>query len=104
LLNDIGLIRLKNEVTLNKFIQVACLPSYSTSYPDNGTDLDAYAVGWGKSATNSTNAPDLLNNVKLKIYDSTKCSKTGNNAAKNWASQICAGDLSGNKSICYGMK
>ena len=93
---------MKNEVTLNKFIQIACLPSYSPSYPDNGTDLDAFAVGWGKSATNATVAPDLLNNVKLKIYNSSMCSQTGVSVTKNWASQICAGDLSGNKSICYG--
>ena len=69
-------------------------------YP--GTDLDGYAVGWGVK-TNASKTPEYkLNNVKLNIYNSASCKLTGEDAVKNWDAQICAGDLSANKSICYG--
>ena len=43
--NDIALLVLSSEVTLNEFIQIACLPESNTdSFPTNG--LSAYAVGY----------------------------------------------------------
>ena len=91
---------LNKKAVLNKKIQLACLPQYSVDYP--GTDLDGYAVGWGVK-TNTSSTPEYkLNNVKLNIYNSTSCKLTGEDAVKNWDAQICAGDLSANKSICYG--
>ena len=91
---------LKKKAVLNNKIQLACLPQYSVDYP--GTDLEGYAVGWGVKANDSKIPEYQLKNVKLTIYNSSNCESTGEEAIKNWDAQICAGDLSGNKSICYG--
>ena len=93
---------LEKKATLNNKIQLACLPQFSTDFPSSIQEPDAYAVGWGVSS-NASKIPEYeLNNVKLKIYNSSSCVLTGVDAVKNWDAQICAGDLSGNKSICYG--
>jgi hypothetical protein len=45
-LNDIALLILDRDVTLNEKIQIACLPqSPSNTYP--GNNMDAWIVGWG---------------------------------------------------------
>ena len=45
-LNDIGLLILDQNVTLNEKIQIACIPqSSSNTYP--GNNLDGWIVGWG---------------------------------------------------------
>ena len=100
ILNDIGLLILKKKAVLNNKIQLACLPQYSFDYP--GTGCDGYAVGWGVKSNDSEIPEFQLNNVKLTIYNISSCESTGKDAVKNWDAQICAGDLSGNKSICYG--
>ena len=70
--NDLGLIRLAYNVTLNNYIQLACLPSQlSISFP--GTSGDAYAAGWGLTQSFGYSTPDLLFNVKLSIYSSSQC-------------------------------
>ena len=46
-LNDIGLLILDQDVTLNEKIQISCLrPSSSNTFP--GINLDTYIVGWGR--------------------------------------------------------
>ena len=86
LLNDLALLYLSSDVTLSNYIQVACLPSaVSSTYP--GTNVFAYAAGWGKTSTNAASLPTLLNNVKLTVYTASSCSYS------NYfdAGQICAG-------------
>jgi hypothetical protein len=46
LLNDIALLILDRDVTLNEKIQLACLPqSLSKTYP--GNNVDGWIAGWG---------------------------------------------------------
>ena len=45
---------------------------------------------------------DLLNNVKLKVYNSSACSNVYPAMIKNWNTQICAGDINGGKDTCQG--
>ena len=52
--------------------------------------------------TNNGDMATTLNNVKLTVYDSTVCKDVAVKAAKNWNSQICAGDTTGVKAICNG--
>ena len=88
--NDIALFYLSTDVTLNNYIQIACLPtstSTSTSYP--GVNLDVYAVGWGKLSSSDTTTPNLLNNVKLSTYTASQCPYT----TFYDAGIICAGNL-----------
>lgn len=98
LLNDIAIFKLTEEVSLNNYVQVACLPTKkSNEYPV--PEEDSYAAGWGTLASGGT-TPDILNDVKLTIYRSSRCKNVGNDL--DWDSQICAGDITGNKDTCQG--
>ena len=73
-------------VTLNNFIQLACLPTIqSTTYP--GAGLSVYAAGWGLLSSTAAAKPYLLYNVKLSTYAASQCPYSGFNSA----GMICAG-------------
>ena len=64
------MLYLTSDVTLNNYIQIACLPAASTSYP--ATYTSAYAVGWGVTV-NGGATPDVLYNEKLTTYPQGNC-------------------------------
>jgi secreted trypsin-like serine protease len=64
-------------------------------------DVDAFAVGWGRLRNNGPLAENLQN-VKIKLYDASKCEKVIVNYKKNWQTQICAGNVTGGKDTCQG--
>ena len=47
-------------------------------------------AGWGVTSSGGSQ-PINLNNVKLTVYDSTRCSNVGASIQHNWNAQICAG-------------
>lgn len=85
--NDIAIIKLKNPVTLNSRVQLACLPD-----PANGKypsfNIGTWAVGWG-TLTEGGSTPDKLQNVKMTIYNPIACKSVS--GKKFWHKQICAG-------------
>jgi hypothetical protein len=70
--NDIALLYLTTDVTLNSFIQTACLPPYSSVYYP-GLNMDVFAVGWGLLASTDSTTPNILYNVKLKTHTQSQC-------------------------------
>ncbi len=96
-MNDIALFKLKNKIILNEFVQLACLPTKNLI---TTPDTISYAVGWGLLGYFGELA-DLQRNVMLTIYDQNACYMTAPFVEKNNESQICAGDLNGNKVILY---
>ena len=58
-------------VTLNNFIQTACLPGIT--YPKNNINDNVYAAGWGLLNSDDFYTPDLLHNVKLSILGDKNC-------------------------------
>lgn len=101
-MNDIAILKLSSPVTLNESIQITCLPNPSNGlvYPVS-SPVDSWAVGWG-TLSYLGKSPDVLHNVKLTVYDETKCSFVSVGVDKNWKSQICAGDLTTGKDTCQG--
>jgi secreted trypsin-like serine protease len=96
LANDIAILTLTNKATLNNYIQIACLPTASSSsYP--GTNVDVYAAGWGALSFGGS-SPNKLYNVKIIAYPASSCSKV----ARLTSGQICAGLYSGGKDTCQG--
>ena len=93
--NDIALLYLTSPVTLNNYIQLACLPSSSTTYP--GTNVFGYAAGYGSTYLNGLTQNQLYN-VKLTIYPPSNCPYTGFTTAN----QICAGNINGGQGTCSG--
>lgn len=98
-LNDIALFKLESDVVLSEKIQVACLPSSkSSTFPGTGT---GYATGWGNLASGGSSST-VLREVDLSIYNGNLCANVARGYEKDWDSQICAGDYSGNKDTCQG--
>ena len=88
------MLKLTTPVTLNNFIQLACLPTtQSTTYPAAG--LSVYAVGWGLLSSSATSTPNLLYNVRLSTYAARQCPYSGFNSA----GMSCAGEKNMNKSF-----
>jgi hypothetical protein len=83
--NDIALLKLPYEVTLNKYIQVACLPQQpSSSYPSS--NQSAWIVGWGLTDEEGFSSK-LLKNAKIRINDGNQyCSVF--NSVTNWDKQM----------------
>jgi hypothetical protein len=101
--NDIAMIKLTEYVTLNRAIQVACLPPANVRlYPPLGSVVPAFIVGWGDIYDNQT-FPDLLQNAKLSILKEAECGRVYPDTPKNWNSQLCAGvSVVGGVDTCQG--
>lgn len=98
-LNDIAILKLESNAVLNNQVQVACLPPIiSNNYPKASTL--AYAAGWGTLSSGGS-LPSKLNDVEIRIYTDQDCHQVSG-SPKMWNSQICAGDLSGNRDSCQG--
>lgn len=83
---------------MNQYIQISCLPpKKSADYPQ--PTPNSYVVGWGTLRNGSS--PDILQNVKLNIYDDSICTGLAD-VPKNFTLQLCAGDLNGGKDTCEG--
>ena len=91
-LNDIAILKLNSIVSLNEQIQLACLPNpkwNSNSYPP--VNSTAWIIGWGTTKLLGS-ASNKLENAVINVYDSSFCNKVVGYYAKNWNSQICAGN------------
>ncbi len=62
--------------------------------------MDAYAAGWGDTDENGT-SPNILQNVKLKTYETSLCNNVLNEIPKDWTKQMCVHDYRGGKGPCF---
>ena len=93
-----ALLKLSRSVTLNKNIQIACLPiAKSNTFPPVNSPV--IVVGWGRTSANSSMSSSLQN-IKMTVYDGQKSCKEY--IKSNWQTQICSGVLSNKKGICFG--
>lgn len=90
LVNDIAILKLTENVELNRNIQIACLPDPKLLNYPTFVDVDAWVVGWGTLSYHGS-LPDSLNNVKIRLYDNEKCSNVFAQYAISYDSQLCAG-------------
>ncbi len=93
-------MKFSKEVTLNKFIQIACLPpAKSSTYP--GENVDGWIVGWGTiwfgGPTSAT-----LKNAKVTIYPGKECASVSPQLKQDWNVKICAGNILGGVDTCQG--
>lgn len=85
------MLKLDKQVTLNEYIQIACLPDPRLGTYPPSSDVAAFIAGWGTLSSGGA-VPDQLNNVKITIYDGANdCSQVLPSIQKNWDSEICAG-------------
>ncbi|CAF1070795.1 unnamed protein product, partial [Brachionus calyciflorus] len=98
-LNDIGIIKLKNQVELGRSIRPACLPMFE-NYPLR-ENITAWTIGWG-SISLSGERSSILQNVRLTYYSSSVCMNVSPYLKKDWNKQVCAGEFKGGKDTCQG--
>ncbi|CAF0920088.1 unnamed protein product [Brachionus calyciflorus] len=101
--NDIAIIKFVNEIELNRYTQIACLPKVQDQINPNKNHNKGYIAGYS-SAGDSYNDVDQFN-IILDIYNNSMCENVQPNKTKNWNVQYCAGeyDLHGNEtSKCHG--
>jgi len=91
-------LKLSQDVQLNQYIQIACLPGFKSSYYPNPT-IDSWTIGWGTASSYSTLTSNILKNVKLTLYPASQCNAVSPFTLKNWETQICAGDVAGGKGL-----
>ena len=98
-LNDIAILKLAEEVTLNEYVQISCLPEvksfpFVTNKNDliNETTTMAIAVGWGLLNEYDDFPPMKMNNVKLIVYNESMCENV-TVVEFSVSTKICAGYL-----------
>ena len=88
-MNDIALLILDKDITLNTFIKTACLPPLTSFYPPE--NVNVIASGWGTLSYQGSTSKKLQN-VMLTNYNSTMCENVLPSITKDWNSQMCAGN------------
>ncbi|CAF0860141.1 unnamed protein product [Brachionus calyciflorus] len=102
ILNDIAILKLDKEVELNERIQLACLPNYSLELYPSDVNIKSWVQGWGLIEQANKTLPSSLQNVQVTIYDMSYCTQMYPRVPKSPSSQICAGDVTGEKGSCFG--
>lgn len=97
--NDIAVIKLRNLVSLDSFVQLACLPK-NTDY-DAG--IEVWTAGWGDlSEDRSVLVSFELQNVQITLNEMNECENVAIGFFKDSSKQICAGNVNGGKGVCDG--
>ncbi|XP_043926331.1 mannan-binding lectin serine protease 1 isoform X3 [Protopterus annectens] len=113
--NDIALVKLKNQVTMNEYVMPVCLPQFSHELEGPHPNTLGLVAGWGLSNPNITaddisssslrTASDILQYVKLPVVLQTECriSYESRSAKYNITDNMfCAGYYEGGKDTCLG--
>uniref|UniRef100_A0A8D3BSP9 Suppressor of tumorigenicity 14 protein-like n=1 Tax=Scophthalmus maximus TaxID=52904 RepID=A0A8D3BSP9_SCOMX len=94
--NDIALMELDKEVTLNQNIWPICLPSPSYDFP---AGQEAWITGWGATREGGMTAT-VLQKAEVRILNSTVCKRLMNDEVTD--RMMCAGVLKGGVDACQG--
>ncbi|XP_075221649.1 venom protease-like isoform X2 [Lycorma delicatula] len=95
--NDIALIKLGRNFTVNSYSRPACLLSNKAINTDK-----VIATGWGSTENGGTTSKELLK-VELNLIDNDKCNYFYSDLPNGVdETMLCAGDLSGRKDTCRG--
>jgi len=95
--NDVALIELPEEITINDTMRPICLPLLG----EEDADLDGFkmvATGWGKTNDGSKISPEL-NKLNVTVVDNKKCKESYGDIIKE--TNICAIGMEG-QGTCQG--
>ncbi|XP_044066157.1 suppressor of tumorigenicity 14 protein homolog [Siniperca chuatsi] len=93
--NDIALMELDGDVTLNQNIWPICLPSPTYDFP---AGQEAWITGWGATREGGL-AATILQKAEVRIINSTVCKSLMPDANDR---MLCAGVLKGGVDACQG--
>ncbi|XP_074538629.1 suppressor of tumorigenicity 14 protein homolog [Halichoeres trimaculatus] len=94
--NDIALMELDANVTLNQNIWPICLPSPTYDFP---AGQEAWITGWGATREGGL-AATILQKAEVRIINSTVCKSLMNDQVTD--RMLCAGVLKGGVDACQG--
>ncbi|TMS16147.1 Suppressor of tumorigenicity 14 protein-like protein [Larimichthys crocea] len=94
--NDIALMELDNNVTLNQNIWPICLPSPTYNFP---AGREAWITGWGATREGGL-AATILQKAQVRIINSTVCKSLLKDEVTD--GMLCAGVLKGGVDACQG--
>ncbi|XP_059189470.1 ST14 transmembrane serine protease matriptase b [Centropristis striata] len=94
--NDIALMELDSNVTLNQNIWPICLPSATYDFP---AGKEAWITGWGATIEGGLRAT-ILQKAEVRIINSTVCKRLMEDEVTNM--MLCAGVLKGGVDACQG--
>nr|XP_022315066.1 CUB and peptidase domain-containing protein 2-like isoform X2 [Crassostrea virginica] len=93
--NDITLLKLTTPVTLNNYVNIACLPTKTVT-----SGQHCYITGFGD--TMGTCCRDVLKQAEIPIVGVTKCNSTRYTDGQIFNTNICAGFDKGGVDSCQG--
>ncbi|XP_047221815.1 suppressor of tumorigenicity 14 protein-like isoform X2 [Girardinichthys multiradiatus] len=94
--NDIALIELDSNLTLNQYIWPICLPSPTYDFP---AGQEAWITGWGATVEGGASAK-ILQKAQVRIINNTVCKDLLENRIND--RMLCAGILTGGVDACQG--
>ncbi|XP_071759965.2 elastase-1-like [Centroberyx gerrardi] len=94
--NDIALLRLSSDASLNSYVQLAPLPPFEQILPHNNL---CYISGWGRTSTGGSMSAQLRQ-AYLPLVDHNTCTSSGWWGSTVKTSMVCAGG--GAESGCNG--
>uniref|UniRef100_A0A672HVJ3 Suppressor of tumorigenicity 14 protein homolog n=1 Tax=Salarias fasciatus TaxID=181472 RepID=A0A672HVJ3_SALFA len=94
--NDIALMELDADVSLNQNIWPICLPSSSYDFP---AGQEAWITGWGNTREGGVRA-SVLQKAQVRIINSTVCKSLMSDEVTD--KMLCAGVLKGGVDACQG--
>ena len=95
--SDIALIKLKRPVTVDRYVNIACLPQPRDLLPPNTL---CYAIGWGKMKDSHAFGTDVLREARVPLLEDNVCRQAFEyDITQN---QMCAGYTRGGVDTCAG--
>ncbi|XP_076342794.1 venom protease-like isoform X2 [Tachypleus tridentatus] len=97
--NDIGLIKLEEQVQFNTFIDPICLPTPDEFRPIDLVGQIGTVLGWGTTSYGGRNS-GALHQVSMPIWDNDDCNRRY--FQRITSGFLCAGFIEGGKDACQG--
>ncbi|KAF5298248.1 hypothetical protein FQR65_LT09759 [Abscondita terminalis] len=95
--NDIGLLRMDEDISYSDYIRPICLPPINLPPPPIGSIMTV--CGWG--ATEDGSQADIKSKIEIPLVSNTECLKTVSSLTSITPNQVCAGGVEG-KDACKG--
>ncbi|EEB17565.1 tripsin, putative [Pediculus humanus corporis] len=95
--NDIALLKMDKEVTLDDTLRPVCLPVKGKSF----SHYDGLVTGWGVKSQGGVTSP-ILQEVTVPIMSNAECKKTKYGSRRITDNMLCAGFPEGKKDACQG--
>jgi len=99
---DVALVKLKEPVKLDRYVNVVCLPAANEEFP---TGTPCLTAGWGNRQVPGEYETVVVNHVSVPVFDWDACKRVYDATRPDMTitkDMICAGLQEGGKDSCQG--